>query len=150
MDERGHERKVSETYLLDAVSFTEAEARIYKELQSMISGELLVSKIIRTNVTEIIPSSIGNRWYKAKVNFITIDENTGKEKRVSQFVLAFSDTTKMADELITQSMDGMMCDFEIASITESTIMDVLSYLQDESAILPLKPISYFISQGDEA
>lgn len=142
MDETGHERRVSETYLLDAVSFTEAEARIYKELQSIVSGEFLVSKIAKTNVTEIIPSDNGNRWYKAKVNFITIDEETGKEKRVSQFILAFSDTTKMADELITESMQGMMCDFEIAAISESLIMDVFPYLKDDSAP--------FTRQEDEA
>jgi len=130
MDETGHERRTVETYLLDAVSFTEAEARINKELQSIVSGNFLVSKIAKTNLTEIIPSEHGSRWYKAKINFITIDESTGKEKRVSQFILAFSDTTKLADELITESMQGMMCNFEIAAISESNIVEVLQYLKD--------------------
>ncbi len=152
MDESGHERRVSETYLLDAISFTEAEARIYKELQSIVGGEFLVTKITKTNVTEIILSDNGNRWYKAKVNFITIDEETGKEKRVSQFILAFSDTTKMADELITESMQGMMCDFEIAAISENNIMDVFPYLTiDKATGIPTRsrPISDFICDHDE-
>ena len=67
-------KKVSETYLLDAVSFTEAETRIYKELVSMVSGEFSVTRISRTKLAEIIPSESGDRWYKAKVTFITFDE----------------------------------------------------------------------------
>ena len=129
MDETGRERRAVETYLLDAISFTEAEARIYKELHSIVNGDLVITKIAKTNVTEIIPSDHGSRWYKAKVNFITIDEETGKEKRVAQFILAFSDTTKLADELITESMQGMICDFEISAISESNIMEVLPYLK---------------------
>ena len=65
MDENGHEKKASETYMLDAISFTEAESRIYKELQTMVSGEFMVSKISKTRISEIIPSDNGDRWYKA-------------------------------------------------------------------------------------
>jgi hypothetical protein len=89
MDESGHEKIVSETYLLDSVSFTEAESRIYKELQTMVSGEFTVSKIAKTRISEIIPADNGDRWFKAKVTFISIDEESGKEKRTSQAVLSF-------------------------------------------------------------
>jgi hypothetical protein len=130
MGEDGREKKVSETYLLDAVSFTEAETRIYKELVSMVSGEFTVTRISKTKLAEIIPSEMGDRWYKAKVTFITFDEESGKEKRVSQFVLVFSDNVKSAYDQVIEAMKGMMADFEIGGITESPIVDVFPYVPE--------------------
>jgi len=130
MGEDGREKKVSETYLLDAVSFTEAETRIYKELVSMVSGEFTVTRISKTKLAEIIPSEVGDRWYKAKVTFITFDEESGKEKRISQFVLVFSDNIKSAYDQVIEAMKGMMADFEIGGITESPIVDVFPYVPE--------------------
>lgn len=146
MDETGHEKKASETYLLDAISFTEAESRIYKELQTMVSGEFVVSRIAKTRISEIIPSDNGDRWYKAKVAFITVDEESGKEKRVSQSVLVFSDNVKEAYDQIIVAMEGMMADFEISGINESTILDVFPYLADKGEVPPhLTPVSTFLT-----
>jgi hypothetical protein len=150
MDEHGHEKKASETYLLDAISFTEAESRIYKELQTMVSGEFTVAKIAKTRISEIIPAENGDRWYKAKVAFITVDEENGKEKRVSQFVLVFSDSIKDAYDQVIEAMQGMMADFEISGINESTILDVFPYLDNKSEVAPhLKPIESFMSVSDD-
>jgi len=141
MDENGHERKVTETYLLDAMSFTEAEARITKELQTMVSGEFLVTKIARTNISEIIPSENGDRWYRAKVAFITINEETGKEKRTSQYVLVFSNSIKEAYDQIVEAMQGMMADFDQMAISESNILDVFPYMEEvPSNLKPVEPI----------
>jgi len=134
MGEDGREKQVNETYLLDAVSFTEAETRIYKELVSMVSGEFTVTRISKTKLAEIIPSEMGDRWYKAKVTFITFDEESGKEKRVSQFVLVFSDNVRSAYDQVIDAMKGMMADFEIAGITESPIVDVFPYIPDAQKI----------------
>lgn len=133
MDENGHERKVSELYLLDAISFTEAEARIYKELQVIISGEFNVMKIAKTNISEIIPSDNGDRWYKAKVSFITVDEESGKEKRIVQNIISFANSVDEADKNIKEAMTGMMTDFEITAIVESKIIDVFPYSEAISA-----------------
>jgi hypothetical protein len=150
MDENGHEKKASETYMLDAISFTEAESRIYKELQTMVSGEFMVSKISKTRISEIIPSDNGDRWYKAKVAFITVDEESGKEKRTSQLVLVFSDNIKAAYDQIIEAMQGMMADFEISGINESTILDVFPYSAAEKSDLPphLKPVDSFLATSD--
>lgn len=150
MDENGRERKASETYLLDAITFSEAETRIFKELQTMVSGEFIVTKIAKTNICEIIPSEFGDRWYKAKVSFITIDEEMGKEKRVAQFVLVFSNSPKEASDQITEAMQGMMADFEISSISESNILDVFPYSADEkrAMVQHLKPIEAFLAAGN--
>lgn len=134
MGEDGREKKVSETYLLDAVSFTEAETRIYKELVTMVSGEFSVTRISRTKLAEIIPSEVGDRWYKAKVTFITFDEESGKEKRISQFVLVFSSNVKEAYDQVIEAMKGMMADFEIGGITESPIVDVFPYIPEVQKI----------------
>jgi len=147
MDENGHEKKASETYMLDAISFTEAESRIYKELQTMVSGEFMVSKISKTRISEIIPSDNGDRWYKARVTFITVDEESGKEKRTSQTVLVFSDNIKEAYDQIIEAMQGMMADFEISGINESTILDVFPYSAAEKGDMPanFKPIESFLA-----
>ena len=134
MDENGNEKKVTETYLLDAMSFTEAEARTYKELQEMVSGEFITWSIKRTNISEIIPCAVGDRWYKAKVNFIAIDEETGKEKRTSQYVLVFSDNVKNAYDQIIEAMKELMADFEITAISESKILDVFPFDGAEKVI----------------
>jgi len=145
MDENGRERKAKETYMLDAISFSEAETRIYKELQTMISGEFTVTRISKTRISEIIPSDNGSYWFKAKVRFITIDEETGKEKRVSQFMLVYSESIKEAYDQIIEAMQGMMCDFQQPSISESNIYDVFPYSASEKSPIPanLKPLEDF-------
>ena len=145
MDETGHEKKASETYLLDAISFTEAETRIYKELQTMVSGEFVVSRIAKTRISEIIPSDNGDRWYKAKVAFITVDEESGKEKRVVQAILVFSNSIKEAYDQIIEAMQGMMAAFEISGINESTILDVFPYLAEKREAPYLIPVSAYLT-----
>lgn len=130
IDENGREKKVAENYLLDAVSFSEAESRIYKELETMVSGEFTVTKINKTNIAEIIHSDDGDFWFKAKVSFITIDEERGKEKRTAQYVLILAKTVRDAYDKVIESMQGMMADFEINQVTESSIMDVFPYYVD--------------------
>ena len=130
MGDDGREKKVSETYLLDAVNFSGAETRIHKELVKMVSGEFKVVKIQRTNLSEIIPSDSGDRWYRVKVTFIMIDESTGKEKRVSQMVLAFAETPKEANDVVIEAMKGFIADFEITAISESNIIDIFPYVAE--------------------
>lgn len=132
MDDSGHEKKVTETYLLDAISFTEAESRIHKELEKLISADFSVRKIAITNISEVIPSENGDRYFKGKVGFITIDEESGKEKRATQVVLVEASSVEEADKNIKDAMDGMMADFEIIGINESKILDVFTYVEPQS------------------
>lgn len=127
MGDNGQEKRVTETYLIDAVNFSDAETRIHMELVQMVSGEFKVVKIQRTNLSEIIPSNSGDRWYRAKVTFITFDESTGKEKRVSQLVLVYAETPRDANDSVIEAMKGMMADFEITAISESNIIDIFHY-----------------------
>jgi hypothetical protein len=134
MDENGREKKVTESYLLDAVSFTEAEARIYKELQQMISGEFSVRKIAITNYSEIIAENVGDRWFKGKLNFIIVNEETGKEKKTAQTILVFAETVEQTDKYIKEAMEGMMAPFEIASISETKIIEVFPYVEESKVV----------------
>ena len=100
----------------------------------MISGEFSVRKIAITNISEIIPSENRDRYFKGKVSFITIDEQSGKEKRIAQNVLVFANSVDEADKNIKEAMSGMMADFEITAIIESKIVDVFPYSGMQSIV----------------
>ena len=119
--------KTSEAYLVDALSFTEAEERINEEMRPFISGEFLVSDIKREKVNELFANEAGDRWYRSKVNFISLDEEKGVEKRIATTMYAQSSSVKDALEVIEKGMKGTLADYEIAAITETNIMDVFPY-----------------------
>jgi len=126
-DKSGKEKKVTEVYLLDAVSFGEAESRIYKEMESMIRGEFVVTNIRKAHYTEIFDNEEGDIWFKSKISFASVDEKSGKEKKVSNFILVLANDTKDAHDKIHEGMGGMTVDFEINSIIESSIVDFFPY-----------------------
>ncbi len=119
--------KVSEAYLVDALSFTEAEERINEEMRPFISGEFLVSDIKRAKINELFTNENGDRWYRAKVNFISLDEEKGIEKRIATTMFAQASTLKDAFEVIEKGMKGTLADYDIAAIAETTILDVFPY-----------------------
>lgn len=127
--EDGSQKKVTEQYVVDALSFTEAEASIIEEMSAYISGEFEVRDIKKAAYGEIFfsdaPSS--DRWYKAKLQFITIDEKTEKEKRSNVNYLVHGSTLLGAVKSIDEVMGGTMIDYVIASIAETQIMDVFEH-----------------------
>lgn len=124
LQENGAVKKVTEPYLVDALSFTEAEARIIEERTPFISGDFSVSAVKRTKISEIFWNEGGDRWYLVKVAFITIDERSGVEKRTATLILVQAENFKQALENFTEGMKGTMADYEIVSITETPLMDV--------------------------
>ena len=127
--EDGMQKKVTETYTVDALSFTEAEQRIMEEMSSYISGEFEVADIKKAAYKEIFFSDeeMADRWYKAKLQFITIDEKTEKEKRSSVFYLVQGSSLENARKNIDEVMGGTMIDYVIASVAETTLLDVFEY-----------------------
>lgn len=125
MMENGAVKKVTEPYLVDALSFTEAEARIIEERTPYISGELNVTAVKRTKIAEIFwnDDEQADRFYTVKVAFITIDEKTGVEKKTSTLMLVQAAGFKDAMEHFLAGMKGTMADFEIQAITETPILD---------------------------
>ena len=124
MTEDGSQKTVTEPYLVDALSFTEAEARITEEITPFISGEFKVTAVKRTNTAEIFWKEGGDKWYKVKVNFCTIDEKTGKEKKTPNYMMVQAIDCKDAYDVFMEGMKGTMADFEISQIVETMIMDV--------------------------
>lgn len=123
--ENGQQKTVTEPYLVDALSFTEAEARIIDEVSTLVNGEMKVTAVKRTDIAEIFwDEADGDRWYKVKVNFIIIDEKTAVEKKTANIIMVQANGFKAACDNFMQGMKGTMADFEIASITETAILDV--------------------------
>ena len=127
--EDGLQKKVTESYTVDALSFTEAEKRIMEEMSSYISGEFTIKDIKIAPYNEIFFSDeeMADRWYKAKLQLITIDEKTEKEKRTAVNYLVQAGTLKGAVGNIDAVMGGTMIDYVIASVAETTLMDVFEY-----------------------
>ena len=127
MMENGSLKKVTEPYMVDALSFTEAEARIVDELTPFVSGGLEIKAVKKTRIGEIFWDDSADKWYLVKVAFITIDEKTAAEKKsVSQILVAGSDFKGAYDNFM-EGMKGTMADYQIASIAETAIMDVFFY-----------------------
>ena len=124
MMENGSLKKVTEPYMVDALSFTEAEARIIDELTPFVSGGLEIKAVKKTRIVEIFWDDSADKWYLVKVAFITIDEKTAAEKKqISQILVAGSDFKGAYDNFM-EGMKGTLADFDIVSITETAIMDV--------------------------
>lgn len=124
MMENGVVKKVNEPYLVDALSFTEAEARIIEEQTPFISGEFSVSAVKRTKIAEIFWDDSADKWYLVKVAFITIDEKTAAEKKSTSLILVAASDFKGALDNFMEGMKSTMADFEIVSIAETPLMDV--------------------------
>lgn len=127
-------KKVTETYMVDALSFTEAERRFIEEMTPMISGEFTIKDIKRARVTDIFESidAAADRWFKAKVAYITLDEKTGAEKRTNQFSLVQATDFRDALKVLDKGMEGTMGDWVIVSMTETPIMDIFRYTKKDS------------------
>ena len=134
--DNGMNKKVTEPYLVDALSFTEAEARIIEEMTPFISGEFTVSDIKRANYSELFPSEeeAADRWFKCKLIFITLDEKSGAEKKTSTQVLVQAADLRDAVKKLDEGMKGTMADYQIASVAETAIMDVYPYSAEERTI----------------
>ena len=131
--EDGLQKKVTENYVVDALSFSEAEERITEEMSSYISGEFDVADIKKAAYGEIFFSDdeMADKLYKAKLQFITYDEKTDKEKRSSVTYLVQAGSFNGAVKNIDEAMGGTMIDYVISSVAETTLMDVYEYKKAE-------------------
>lgn len=123
-------KKVSESYLVDALSFTEAEKRIIKEIRPFVSvGELEVVNIRRARIAELFlnDEAEDDRYFRAKVNFITVDEKSGSEKKTSATMIVKSDSLPNAVTELKAQLDSQMASYEISAVTDTQILDVFQY-----------------------
>lgn len=122
--ETGAIKTVPESYLVDALSFTEAEARITQEIEPYVTGEFMVAAVKKVKLDDVFFHEGGDRWYKVKINMITIDEKTAAEKKTASFSLVQASELQEALNIFLEEMKGTAFDYEIASIIETPLMDV--------------------------
>lgn len=129
-DEKGMTRKVTESYLVDALSFTEAEARIIDNVKDFITGEFNVTALKWESISELFASDkeCDDKWYKIKVAFITIDEKSGKERKTYTYMLVQSSDTASAEKRLHEGMKGTLANYRVMTVTETPIMDVYPYV----------------------
>lgn len=127
--EDGLIKKVTENYLVDALSFTEAEKRFIEEIEPFMSGEFIVTDIKRAKINEMFEGEDqqADKWFKCRVAFVTIDEKTEKEKRAMQTMMVKAIDFVGAVKLLEKNMSGTLGDYVIVSVTETKIMDVFHY-----------------------
>lgn len=121
--ENGSVKKVTEPYLISAMSHTEAESRAITELEPYLSGEFVIHRITPANYTDIFPFADGDRWFKCKVSYISIDEKKGIEKKKASFVLVQAINVKHAWDNLSMAMKDSVVDYEVKGINETPIMD---------------------------
>ena len=127
--ENGMVKKVTVPYLVDALSFTEAEARIIEEMTPFILGEFTVSDIKRANYSELFPSNeeSADKWYEGRLAFPALNEKGGKEKRTYTNVLIQASDIRDAMKKLDEGMKGTMVDYQSILLKETAIMDVYQY-----------------------
>lgn len=129
-EKTGTQKKVTESYIIDAVSFAEAEERIAKEVAAYISGEFNVKAVNLAPYSEIFfddGNANADKYYKAKLSFITIDEKLGSEKRKNVNYLVQASDFNAAVRNIGEVMGGTMADYDVVSVAETPILDVFQY-----------------------
>ena len=127
--ENGLIKKVTETYLVDALSFTEAEKRFIEEITPFMTGEFIVTDIKRARISELFDSEdlSDDRWFRARIAYITLDEKTGVEKRTAQNILIQANDFHKAINRLDEGMKGTLGEWVIVTVTETAIIDVFKF-----------------------
>jgi len=133
--ENGKEQMVTENFLLDAVSFTDAETRMIRQMQQMVKGgEFTVVDIKKSRIAEVFPFDNGEWWFKVTINLVTIDEEAGREKKLRTYYLIMADDIKQALQRLDESLSYLVIPYVVTSVAVSTIVDVFPYDASESMI----------------
>ncbi len=148
-NEEGLLKSISEQYLVDAVSFTEAEAILYDRLGSQIRGDFQVTGISKSNIVDVFYFEDTDVWHKCKISYLVADGDNGKEKKVTQYMILTAEDVRQAYDRIQESLSNMLVSFRVPEITESSIVEVFPYEKDEVAE-QLPPGNFRpVSQEDE-
>lgn len=122
--------KVKESYLIEGVSYTDAEARIVEELKPFISGEMEIDSIVKKKFSEVVLDGAGEKYYKAKINMVTLDEKSGTEKKQAVVLLIEANDFDIAYKRVNEAIKECVSDCEVVMIQETAIIDVF---KDERA-----------------
>ena len=129
--EDGIIKQVTEAFLVDSVTYTDAESRMNEIAERDIHGEFYITNITKTNIGEVIPDEEHAEWFKCKVVYVTVDADSEKEMKINTYLLVAADNIKTAFEKIESHFQGTMVPYEVPSITRTQIVDVYPYIADE-------------------
>lgn len=129
--EDGRLKRVSEPYLINSMSFTDAEARAYEEIGDTVRGEFLITNIAKTDYADIFQYDDCDTWFKVKITYVAADADSDKEKKMSNNLLVNASNVKEAYDRTQESMKGMMVSFDIPSIVLSPIVDIFPFNGEE-------------------
>ena len=123
-EEDGKIKKVSESYLVEALTYTEVESRLFKELGENIHGEYLIPNIKRAKYNEIVPTELNedNPWFNCKYTMTILNEVSGKEQKTAFTALIQADDCENCLKRFNEYMRGTVSDYEITSISKSPIV----------------------------
>ncbi|PSL06564.1 DUF4494 domain-containing protein [Cecembia rubra] len=124
-NEQGLLKAVSEKYLIDAVSFTEAEATVYEVLGNYIRGDFQVTAVTKSNIVDVFIYEDSDYWWQCKITYFIVDGDSGREKKVTQFMLVSANDVKEAYDRINESLSNMLVTFRLTEIKESPIQACL-------------------------
>lgn len=146
-DESGALKVINEEHLVDSVSFTEAEARLYKNIISG-QGEFSVKSISRMRLSDLFSYEEGEQWFKAKVIYLSVDERSGKEKKVVNFMLVNADGIQQALDRVNESMKNFLIPYEVVDMILTAILDVFPYEADGEEQVPenMRPLSEVMAE----
>lgn len=131
-DDHGRIKNVTEKYLVDALSFTEAEAMIYEEMGQRVMGEFHVKDISRTSIVDVFEFAGSDQFYQAKVSYMITDSDSGKEKKVNNLMLVTAHSVDEAHNRLKESLNNMLVTFTVPEIKESPVLEVFHHYKKES------------------
>jgi hypothetical protein len=129
-DEAGSLQTINEVYLIDSISFTDAEARAYKQIVTGAS-DFSVTSIARLRLADLFAYEDGEQWFKTKVIYFSVDEKSGKEKKVVNQMLVNATGIEQALARVKESMKDFLIPYEVEAIVLTKILDVFPYVSEE-------------------
>lgn len=140
-NDEGIMKQVTEAYLVDAVSYTDAETRIYAAMEQNIAGEFAITAITKSNISEVINYEDSDYWYKCKVTYSTVDGDSEKEVKINTYFLVGAEDVRQAFVRVEDNLSSMLVPFEIPSIAKTNIVEVYPYVEEDEIPSNLTPVS---------
>lgn len=141
-NEEGLLKSISEIYLVDGVSFSEVEAILYDRLGSQIRGDFQVTAISKSNIVDVFFYEDADLWFRCKITYLIADGDSGKEKKVVQYMIVSASDVPQAHERIQESLSSMLISFQVPDVVETKIIEVFSFEKEEEApVGNFKPVN---------
>ena len=148
-DDEGRIKNVTEAYLTDALSFTEAEARIYEEMGQRVMGEFIVTSITKSKIVDVFEYPGGDVFYQVKITYMLTDADSGKEKKVSNLMIIHAENVSQAYDRVHESLNNMLVTFAVPEIKESPIIEVFHHSGEQKIPDNLTPLSEYEGETQE-